>query len=458
MTPSDRDSLDRTAKAFLDAGDGFDEAYARLARMSFAVHLGPEAARTPAGQAAALTAVNAGVRCFHGGVFVSGALDAVVLFPMFGAVTLAEAAVRLGATLGPPPAGTPVLRVGRGTPSVESDIVLAAEAVGWNGGVVPRDAYVDPHATPLAGVAAGAIAVSEVFQHLASLSAVAGRRPAGLALWRPGSDWRTGDPGPVLDVLPAALWCVGLGHLGQAYLWMLGLLPYASPGDVTLVLQDDDRAGRSTVSTSPLTLPTDVGRRKTRLVSKWMDAAGFDTYLVERRLDLNTRRQPGEPGLALFGVDNASTRALAEDVGFERVVDAGLGSGHESFLDFQLNGFPGPDLSRDVWLEEQTEDLPDHDDLPPAFRRLADERAADGGDVCGIVRMAGVAVGASFVGLASSAHVLAEAIRLAMGEPGYAVIDGSLDDPARVKGIPARRDGIWTLGYARALRAPRLAA
>jgi hypothetical protein len=34
---------------------------------------------------------------------------------------------------------------------------------------------------------------------------------------------------------------LGLGHLGQAYAWTLGMLPYARPGEVQLGLVDFDR-------------------------------------------------------------------------------------------------------------------------------------------------------------------------------------------------------------------------
>jgi len=36
------------------------------------------------------------------------------------------------------------------------------------------------------------------------------------------------------------LWLIGLGHLGQAYLRALGLLPFARPQDLSLILQDID--------------------------------------------------------------------------------------------------------------------------------------------------------------------------------------------------------------------------
>ena len=36
--------------------------------------------------------------------------------------------------------------------------------------------------------------------------------------------------------LPSRLWLIGLGHLGQTYMWGLGLLPYSNPEVTPLFL------------------------------------------------------------------------------------------------------------------------------------------------------------------------------------------------------------------------------
>ena len=90
----------------------------------------------------------------------------------------------------------------------------------------------------------------------AAASATCSRRVVGLSLWEPHKDcgWVSGRrEEPDLAYLPSALWLIGLGHLGQAYLWALGLLPYGEPADVLLVPQDVDIVTSSTESTSILT-------------------------------------------------------------------------------------------------------------------------------------------------------------------------------------------------------------
>src|SRR5205085_2839224 len=89
----------------------------------------------------------------------------------------------------------------------------------------------------LAAVLAAALAMSELFLAFAGISIEATRRTVGLSLWRP--DLEIGAPaalGIPVEYLPRELWVLGLGHLGNAYLWALGTLPYKEPGAVEFVL------------------------------------------------------------------------------------------------------------------------------------------------------------------------------------------------------------------------------
>src|SRR5947207_14619400 len=82
----------------------------------------------------------------------------------------------------------------------------------------------------LSGVLGAALAVSELFLSFADIHVEAARRRIAVSLWRPDAD--AGEPetlGVPVEFLPKALWVLGLGHLGNAYLWSLASLPYASP-------------------------------------------------------------------------------------------------------------------------------------------------------------------------------------------------------------------------------------
>jgi hypothetical protein len=88
----------------------------------------------------------------------------------------------------------------------------------------------------LSPMVAAALVINEAFPHVSGEMPSAGRRDAGLDLWNLGrsADWLTAHvDAPVLRYLPSRLWLLGLGHLGQAYLWGLGLLPYAAAAEHT---------------------------------------------------------------------------------------------------------------------------------------------------------------------------------------------------------------------------------
>jgi hypothetical protein len=140
----------------------------------------------------------------------------------------------------------------------------------------------------LAPMLAAALAVNEAFLFVSGHAGIAGRRAVGLSLWNPSPsfEWlENEDVAPALSLLPSQVWLIGLGHLGQAYLWALGLLPFARPEDVSLVLQDTDIITPSTESTSILTDATVIKTKKTRAMAAWSDRRGFTTAIHERLFD-----------------------------------------------------------------------------------------------------------------------------------------------------------------------------
>ena len=140
---------------------------------------------------------------------------------------------------------------------------------------------------PLAPMLAAALAINEAFLHVSGEMPSAGRRCIGLSLWDLGNrDWldaSAADPG--LHFLPTRLWLIGLGHLGQAFLFALGLLPYDRPGDLHLLLQDEDIITPSTESTSVLSDATLIDTKKTRSMAAWAERRGFTTTITERLFD-----------------------------------------------------------------------------------------------------------------------------------------------------------------------------
>ena len=143
----------------------------------------------------------------------------------------------------------------------------------------------------LAGVLAAALSLSELFLSFAGINMEATRRIVGLSLWQPDLD--IGDPealGIPVDYLPRELWVLGLGHLGNAYLWVLASLAYPKRDDVTFALCDFDKVEPENIETGVIFTAADERRLKTRAGGCWLEQRGFQTRLVERRFDANFRR------------------------------------------------------------------------------------------------------------------------------------------------------------------------
>jgi len=423
------DRLHRLVKLALDTGEAasIEDAEKLFSRYRLAVMAGADTAVSQTRQAALLTIVNAGRRSLLGGVEVEGIADMPLLLPIAGCSTLAEAVAALGGRgVTETARDAPLVVIGEGAADTAQPFAVRTTFEGWSGGVAPMDTDIrldERHEFVPAGVLAGALAVAEAFQHLRGSQPAAGRRLMGLSLWRPELDWRDGAAsGPVVHRLPSALWLIGLGNLGQAYLWTIGLLPYAAPGDVQLVLQDFDVLAESNDSTSLLTRRGLEGVRKTRAMAAWAESRGFLASIVERRFAADFRVGREEPAVALCGVDNALARGALEDVGFGRVIEAGLGNGTSDFLGFRTHVFPGTRRARDLWSGDGG-DRGVRIDLP-AYQALA----TAGLDRCGLTQLAGRTVGAPFVGAIAAAMVVGELLRLVNGAHNYELMDGHLRD------------------------------
>jgi len=91
------DELNRTVKLAMDSGEAATPEEARdiFRRYRLRLITGADVASSPSKQAALLTAVNAGRRCFLGGVEVVGCPDAQLLIPWRNCRTIAEAVTDL---------------------------------------------------------------------------------------------------------------------------------------------------------------------------------------------------------------------------------------------------------------------------------------------------------------------------------------------------------------------------
>jgi hypothetical protein len=460
--------LHRTLKLELDDGraDSVEQATEIAGRYVIQIVVGNNVATSPTRQTTLLTAVNAARRAFLGGVCVYGAGDEKTTVRWGHGRSLADAVTYYGGSLVEALShDVPTMVIGSTEEEVPGSVVIYTTWENWSGGVVAHADERLPETIefPLAGVLGGSIATSEAFQHVRGY-APTGRRPVGLSLWRPDLPWR--DPeafGPRCRALPASYWLLGLGHLGQAYAWAIGTLPYSEDEPTHLMLQDYDIVAEANDSTGLLCTTGDRGKLKTRVVAAQLEEIGFTTRMCERRFDTSTRRSqqaaestvPAEPGIALVGFDDPAPRRLLEGADFDLVVDGGLGGGTQTYLEIDVHTFPSGLQTSETWPEQRPKRLPESFDQP-AYRelreRLADEGAGSGEEIaCGVLRIADQSIGAAFVGCVAAAIVLSESLRMAAGGKRYQVVSLSLRSPHHVAAVeneapgPPVNPGFYTL-------------
>ena len=248
---------------------------------------------------------------------------------------------------------------------------------------------------PLSGMLAAGLAVNEAFLYVNGGMPAAGRRAVGLSLWRPGPGSRlvaAGRKRAGADLSAVASVADRSWPSGPSL--SVGARPAALSGsaEVALVLQDIDVITESTESTSILTDATMVGEKKTRAMAAWAERRGFATSIQERMFAADFKRQADEPAVALCGLDNGAGRRALDQVGFDLIVEAGLGRGHRDFRTMRLHVLPGRRSAADIWKHaRQGEKVEDR----PAYTKLLAEGVLDR---CGMTLLAGKAVGAPFVG------------------------------------------------------------
>ena len=426
----------------------FEEAEKKLDSSRLAIRIGWEAAATPAGQAAALTAVATAVRCFLGGVILKGAVDHPLLIPLpLNVNTLGEAARLLGAVAKLRKSPSRTIIIGSGEHGYRGWAIRAIWN-GWSAGIMSAgegEGYVGSGDISLAGAAAGALAAGHAFfaeqdNHCAGLSM------QGLSLWAPGERYGWWEnKGPSEYYVPNALWLIGLGNLGQAYLWAISLLPYADPSSIELFFQDDDLIEEENWGTSILAKKGRYGDLKTRIAEEWAENCGYRSRRIDRKLDNHLRRTDYEPGIALAGLDRMEPRRLLGRPGFEYVIDTGLGASARDYDRFRLNIF---DRSHDpashfAGVEDATELNRKEIIRLPAYQEIMVSEKHG----CGMAELAGKSVAVPFVSVFVTCLAVAQAIRIASNQAPYIAISGELRDLRSIRAVLGLISDRMVVGY-----------
>lgn len=428
----DRDRLHRTAKVALDLGlvTDIDSAHSYLEKLVLQVRVGPRLNKDLAAQAALLTAINTGHRAMLGGVRVTIEDDPELSLPWAQGQHLSTAIRAYGGTIVERHRPEhPVLVIGEPHDRTPVEMQLHTFCAGWSGGVAEAGEPAHRPAMPLAGVMAGALGVSEIFQHALG-SSTAARRNVGLSLWRPDVPWHSPEAGgPTLQYLPTGIWLLGLGHLGQANAWNLGCLPYEEPSKLVVHLVDFDTIIKANHATGLLTDASDVGRLKSRVVASELEQLGYRTRLIERRFGSDLTLDHNEPVLALAGFDKIEPRRALSDR-FGRVVDAGLGGGPTDYLDILIHAFPSQLTPEEAFPTRQAQDRPLVAAYENEIGRRIEQGLEPGTARCGVLELAGATPAAAFVGAIAGALSVADLLRFLHGGPQYETLNVDLRSPS----------------------------
>ncbi|MBO9461168.1 hypothetical protein [Labrenzia sp. R5_0] len=439
------DNLNRTAKLFLDQQEAtsFEESHQKLRQ--YRLHA-EYRANSAANQIGLLTLINTASRFALGGVTVSGDLNVPMQVPYPRFQTLGEAAIALGAAPAEPDMLIPTVIFGEGKKE-DPERMIRAIATGWSGGIAPVSASLPNATRPAiapAAILSGAMAAAEGFALLSGNEPIAGRRIAGMSLWEPERihNWFSDDVvGPDLIALPSDFWLLGLGHLGQAFLWTILMSPYQNPEDVHVLLQDFDDITGSTISTSILSSADMVGVRKTRAMARILDDAGFRTTVLERRFDGNFKRLPDDPAVLICCVDNKKARKVMERPGFPLILEAGIGQTKDDFRSLRFHSFPAKRRAHDLWRDERQKS----GEITNRYTELSSQ----GLDPCGLARLANTAVGAPFVGAVAGPVIFSQLLRALHGRSIHAAIDLDLKTVTSRRMIPKPSENSMRLGFVR---------
>ena len=418
----------RISKLLVDRDEmTIEAALSKRRRYIVTLNCGSDVAESYTLQVAALTAASIASRCFPGGVRIGLppelAAAPLLLWPSlkqsFGEVLASLAGTNALADIS---ADENVTAVIFGN-SMSTGRDLRVTFDGWMAKVGPAaeiGRLPERQYCWLSGILAAALSISELFLQFADVNIEAGRRTIALSLWRP--ELPISDPnalGIPVQILPRRLWTLGLGHLGNAYLWSVATSPYHDPAQVEIFLNDYDKIEDDNVETSMLLSEFDTGKYKTRRCAAWLEKRGFQTRLIERRFDSSFRRRYDEPGLALCGFDSNPDRRHLATADFPRTVESGLGGTVHNFDTISLHTLPNPRPVTELWP-----------DLPQAQlskrienqERMASQNSGYLGindDECGRFMLAGKSIAVPFVGAAAATLVMAEAVRLFHRGPAY---------------------------------------
>lgn len=379
------ETMNRTMKLAMDEGrvGSYEDAQSLFCSFKLRVIVQPGFSRAQAAEAAVLTLLNAAPRTFLGGVELVGALDERCTMAWFMGKSLGDVAQEFGVTTAKNTSDCmPTIQIGDGESS--NDTFWLGIGLSSRGFILSPDksGSVSEECPVEVGVAAAGAALNEAFQAAYRHSPLAGQREIR---------WCVPEVCTVSDA--ESLWLIGLGHLGQAFVWTAALAgSHLLPKRIKI--SDYDTVSRSSLSTCLLVKETDIGRQKVDVVGDKLTALGVEVLRDCQRVNLDTGVVAPVQEIAVIAVDSYAFRRSLDQLRAKRVIEAGIGDGAEAFTRIQLHAFPGSRMARDIWVGDDPQSVRSIDISKPAYQALL----SDSKDECGTTLIAGRSVATPFVG------------------------------------------------------------
>lgn len=396
-------------------------------------------------QVSFLTAVNIAKRVFLGGVKCVFPNDVPNLLD-FGNKDFSKLVERFGGTLSVNDLpGKSQIKILFGIECFDNNCIESV-ASGWRGGLnfYGQERIVLGEVNSqifLGSIAAASLACYKAFSKIYKLQEEGIDLNLGISLWNlnSGDDWAKMDnDGPTKIYLPRNLWILGLGHLGQAYIWSMGLMGVKSPDSITFLLQDYQTIDKENIGPQVLSSSKYFGYPKTRPCISYLEDFGFKTRIVEKpfqKEDLENEWVQDFKFL-LNGVDNIPTRKAINKEFLDLFIDAATNGRLSLFDSFTMRNVKFTNKEPDeLWPSNGDKEEIFH---PNLFQKNEKKR------ICG--KLTNYNIATPFVGLFGSTIVIAELLRALNKGRRYSIVSLQMRD---VKSIQAIENGFYSTEYLR---------
>ncbi len=148
-----------------------------------------------------------------------------------------------------------------------------------------------------------------------------------------------------------------------------------------------------------------------------------------------------EPTVALAGFDKPEPRRALGDHRFTRVVDGGLGAGPVEYLDILLHTFPSSEDPAEVFKPRGGRIVQLADAYEKEIARQVASGQGEAAARCGMLDLAGVSVGAAFVGAFAGSMVVADILRHLHNGTEFSVVAIDLRNPCDLQAVTNAASG-----------------